>query len=265
MAKRDIKIGPAGLGPVKTATEVLEQYHEKGLTECELAFTYQVYIKDPEDAKEIGKRAKELGINLTIHAPYFVNLNSDKKETIEASKQRILRCVERGHQLGATKVVFHPGYYGKDRSEEGKKKAYENVKKAVKEMEEKRKEQGWTTKLAPEVMGKINVFGSPEEISQLVEDTGCSFCIDFAHLLAREGKVDYEKIAKLFPWKDWHVHFSGIVYGEKGEKHHKNLEDGQWEELLKNIPENKKVTIACESPDLVGDAEKGVKALGKLD
>jgi endonuclease IV len=45
-------------------------------------------------------------------------------------------------------------------------------------------------------MGKINVFGSVEEISDLVKETGCSFCIDFAHILARDKKIDYVKIEK---------------------------------------------------------------------
>ena len=71
-------------------------------------------------------------------------------------------------------------------------------------------------------MGKINVFGSVEEISLLVKETDCSFCLDFAHILARDKKIDMKKIEKLFPEKEWHAHYSGIEYGEKGER---NTED----------------------------------------
>ena len=42
--------GPAGLGPVKTAEKVLEEYAKLGLKACEIAFTYSVYIKNDEDA-----------------------------------------------------------------------------------------------------------------------------------------------------------------------------------------------------------------------
>ncbi|MDP3758610.1 MAG: endonuclease IV, partial [Candidatus Daviesbacteria bacterium] len=85
-----IKFGPAGLGSVADAEKVLEQYKKLGFKICEIAFTYSAYIKDKKDAKRIGEKAKELGIELTIHAPYFINLNSSEKEKVEASKKRIL-------------------------------------------------------------------------------------------------------------------------------------------------------------------------------
>ena len=113
-------------------------------------------------------------------------------------------------------------------------------------------------------MGKVNVFGSPEEISQLVKDTGCDFCIDFAHILAREKKVDYTKIKKLFPQESWHCHFSGIVYGEKGEKHHKSTEKEDWKNLLENLPKDKEISIVCESPTLIEDSIEGMKIYEKL-
>src|SRR3989344_267899 len=123
-----IKCGPAGLGPTKTAFAVLEKYHELGIRACEIAFTYSVYIK-ADDAISIGNKAKELGIDLSIHAPYFVNLNSSEEVKIENTKKRILHCCEIGHLLGAKIVVFHPGYYGA-----AKEKAYENIKKGVIEL-----------------------------------------------------------------------------------------------------------------------------------
>ena len=119
-----IKFGPAGLGPVANAEKVLGQYKKFGFKICEIAFTYSVYIKK-DDAERIGKKAKELGIDLSIHAPYFINLNSLEKEKVEASKKRILKCCEIGEELGVKRVVFHPGYYGKMSREE----TYENIKK----------------------------------------------------------------------------------------------------------------------------------------
>lgn len=253
-----IKFGPAGLGPVKTAEEVLEKYSSLGLKACEIAFTYSVYIK-PEDAVRIGKKAKELDISLSIHAPYFVNLNSDDPKKREATKYRILKCCEIGELLGAKRVVFHPGYYGEDREE-----CYQNVKKGIIELMNEVKKKGWNIKLAPETMGKVNVFGSVEEISRLVKETGCSFCIDYAHILARDKKVDYEKVERLFPGKEWHLHFSGIVYGEKGEKNHISTGKKEWVELLKKLPNNKEIIIINESPTLVEDSVEGLKLSKKI-
>src|SRR3989344_6212551 len=176
--------GPAGLGPVKTAVQVLEQYHKLGLRACEIAFTYSAYIK-PSECVVIRDKANELGIELSIHAQYFVNLNSSEKEKREATKKRILQCCEIGELLAAKVVVFHPGHYTHNKED-----SYQTIKKGVKEIMEEIKKRGWKKKKAPETMGKINVFGSMEEISWFAKETGCSFCIDFAHILARDKKID---------------------------------------------------------------------------
>ncbi len=253
-----IIFGPAGLGPVKTAVQVLEMYAKKGLKACEIAFTYSVYIK-PGQTKEIREAAEKYGISLSIHAPYYVNLNSSEKVKREASKERILKCCEIGEMLGAKTVVFHPGYYGKNKDE-----SYGIIKDEIKEMMEYIKKKGWKIQIAPETMGKVNVFGGLDEISALVRDTGCSFCIDFAHLLARDKKVDYSAVEKAFPGKIWHVHFSGIVYGDKGEKHHKTTEKSEWTQLLNNLPKDKEIVIVNESPTMIEDSIEGMRLYQKF-
>jgi deoxyribonuclease-4 len=249
-----IKFGPAGLGPIKTAEQVLENYAKQGLKACEIAFTYGPYIKNKEDAVRIGNKAKELGIDLSIHAPYYVNLNSEENATREASKKRILDCCKIGELLQAKTVVFHPGYYGYKKQE-----AYDNIKKGILDILNYIDKKKWNIQIAPETMGKVNVFGSIEEISQLVKDTGCSFCIDFAHILARDKFVDYEKVKKLFPGKNWHCHFSGIIYNEKGERSHKTTLKEEWKDLLKNLPKDKNIIIINESPTMLEDSIEGLK------
>lgn len=254
-----IKLGPSGLGPVKDAIANLEEYFRLGISACEIAFTYGVYIKEEEDAILIGKKAKELGISLSIHAPYWINLNSLEKAKIEKSKYYILDCLRVGSLLGATNVVFHAGFYGKDTRE----KTYESIKNNIIEILNESKKRGYTCQLAPETMGKVNVFGSVEEISNLVKDTGCSFCIDFAHILAREKDYCFEKVKTLFPQKKWHIHFSGIEYGEKGEKRHLKMEQSDWKTLFSNLPGEKDFNIICESPDQVTDAVLGLDLIKK--
>jgi len=255
----EIIFGPAGLGPVKSALETLENYFKLGLRACEIAFTYSVYIK-PNECETIKNKARELGIELSIHAPYWLNLNSESQEKRENTKKRILQCCEIGELLGAKVVVFHPGYYGKYKKEE----VYETIKKEIMEMMQVIKNKKWKIKIAPEIMGKINVFGSIEEISLLAKETNCSFCIDFAHILARYKKVDYKKIKEAFPQKEWHVHFSGIVYGEKGERYHTTTKREDWINLLKNLPTDRKIRIINESPNLVNDSVEGAKIYKEL-
>lgn len=248
-----IIFGPAGLGSVKTAPAVLEALSKKGLKACEIAFVHGPYIK-PDSTAPIKAAAEKYGISLSIHAPYYVNLGSDDKIIREASKERILKCCEIGEMLGAKTVVFHPGYYGKD-----KEKTYDVIKKQIEDMLVNVKKKGWKIQLAPEIMGKTSVFGSLEEVSRLAKETGSFFCIDFAHLLARDKKVDYAAVEKAFPQKRWHVHFSGIIYGEKGEKSHKPTESQEWKELLKNLPSDREIVIINESPSMVDDSIDGLK------
>ena len=251
-----IKFGPAGLGSVEDAISNLEEFHQLGLKACEISFTYGPYIKNEKDALKIGKIARKLGIYLSIHAPYFVNLNSKDDEKIENSKKRILKCCEVGSWLGVKKVIFHPGFYsGMDSV-----KASVKIKESIIEMREIIKREKWDIKLCPEVMGKVNVFGSIDEIADLVRDTGCGFCIDIAHILARYGKYKFDEIEKAFPQKKWHVHFSGIEYGEKGEKKHLVTPVEDWEKILKFLKGlDKDVVLICESPDPIVDSVVGKK------
>jgi deoxyribonuclease-4 len=253
-----ISLGPAGLGPVKSASSVLEHYYTRGFRACEIAFTRGPYIKTENDARSIGAKVAELGIALSIHAPYFVNLGSEEESKRVASVNRILECCKIGSWLGAHTVVFHPGYYQKN-----KESTYTPIKESIRYMQEMCNKQNWNIRLAPETMGKVNVFGSVEEIAKLVRETGCSFCIDFAHILARDKHVDYDKIMRLFPQKQWHVHFSGIVYGDKGEKHHKPTETLEWKELFANLPKNKEITLVNESPTMIEDCIEGIKIAKK--
>lgn len=248
-----LSIGPAGLGPVKTALATLESYHAKGFRACEIAFTYGAYIKKEEDARAIGARARELGIALSIHASYFVNLASEDAVKRAATHARILECCKVGNWLGAHRVVVHPGYYGKD-----KEASYQTIKKGVEAVMHEIARNRWTILLAPETMGKVNVFGSLDEIARLVRETGCSFCLDFAHMLARDKKVDYARVAELFPGKSWHVHFSGIAYGDKGEKHHIPTEKKAWKELFAHLPHDKAITLVNESPTMIEDCIEGI-------
>lgn len=254
-----IRFGPAGLGSVKDAISNLEEYHKLGLRACEIAFTYGVYIKNEKEAREIGQAARKLDIKLSIHSPYFVNLNSKEKKKLEASKKRIIDCCKVADWLGAEIVVFHPGYYGKM----DKETSFLNIKESVMEMLAEIKRNKWHVKIAAETMGKVNVFGTLDEILRLVKETSCSFCIDFAHLFARSnGKMGYnEMYEKVSHFPELHCHFSGIEFSDKGERHHKLTSRDELKKLISILPKNKNITIINESPNPVSDSALGIKIL----
>lgn len=263
-----IIFGPSGLGGVKEAVSNLNEYAKKGLKACEIAFTYGVYI-NKDEAIEIGNAAKNLGIILRIHSSYYVNLNSDDEKKISATKLRILKCCEIGDYLQAEAVIFHPGYYNKSKKaeKEMKEESFQKIKNGILDMLETIKKNKWNIEICAETMGKKNVFGSIEEVSRLVKETHCGFCIDFAHILARYGERRFEDIKKAFPQKKWQCHFSGIVYGDKGEKHHKKTPEEEWKKLLKFLKEecsDKDIVIINESPLPVEDSIEGLGIYNKL-
>jgi deoxyribonuclease IV len=265
----ELRIGPSGLGGKNEAIANLERYAKLGLKVCELAFTYSVYL-DKKSAEIIGKRAKELDISLSIHAPYFVNLNSNEQAKIEATEKRILSCCEIGHALSAgdstskTSIVFHPGYYGDDRI-----LALKTIKERIGALQEIVDKEKWNVVLCPELMGKINVFGSIDEIAEIVKEVGCGCCIDFAHVWARsQGDNKFAEIEKAFgKMEKWHCHFSGIIYTDKGEKEHRHTEPAEWKNLfnfLKKLKSVKKIDIVCEAPDPASDAKEGLEISKKI-
>lgn len=253
-----VHFGPSGLGGVKDAVENLERYNGDGIDACEVAFTYGIYIKKNEDASRIGQAAKKLGIQLSVHAPYYINFTSMDSGVVKASKKRILDCCEKAHYLGAKYVVFHAAYYLELSAEE----CYKMVKKVIIELNEIIKKNKWNVKLAPETTGKPSQFGSLDELLRLSRETGCSFCIDFAHLLAREGKIDYDSVfSKLKKFPHLHCHFSGIVFGDKGELRHVVTGEKDIKKLLGFVKKHhvKDITIINESPYPVNDSVKAIK------
>jgi deoxyribonuclease-4 len=227
----------------------------------EVEFTYGVRMS-MDAAREVGALAKAKGISLSVHAPYYINLASDEKEKIVASKRRILDSCERAAAFGARSVVFHAGFYQKKTAEQ----TYALIKKAILEIQKKISKNKWKVKLCPEVTGKPSQFGSVEELLKLKKETGCGICVDFAHLYARQqGDIDYSQILKKLPRK-FHAHFSGIEYGPKGERKHLKTTKKFFEPLAQALLKTKRdITLICESPQPYRDAAMMKRVLNTFD
>lgn len=253
-----IRLGPAGAATVGNI-ERIKEASRLGLHALEVEFTYGVRM-EVKLAKEVGKVAKEEKIELSVHAPYYVNLASLEKEKARVSMKRVIDSCERGHYFawkGKVPIVFHAAYYMKRDPEV----VYDIVRDAILEMQEVIEEKKWKVVLCPETTGKKTQFGDIDELLRLSKETGCGLCVDFAHLLAREGKIDYDSVMKkLKGLKHVHAHFSGIEYGPKGERRHKLTAVKDMKELVKYLKKYKiDVTIINESPDPFGDSVKMAK------
>lgn len=252
-----ILIGPAGTGG--DSLHGLDFIKKKGLDAVEIEFVRGVKMSN-DLAKEVGEKAKKLDLHLSVHAPYYVNLGSEDSVKRKASMKRILDSCERGHYLGAKKIVFHPGYYLKDRE-----KTFEVISNSISHMMSTIDSKGWNVSLAPETMGKVNVFGSLKEIMKLHRETGCSYCIDYAHLYARDnGKIDFDEVNSHLSG-NVQAHFSGINFTDKGEQSHKLTNMRQAGDLLRSLKKHKlSAVIINESPDPVGDAVKMMRLRNHL-
>ena len=254
-----IRIGPAGsggLGNLKGVSKVAGM----DLDCMEVAFTYGVRM-DLKTAKDVGALAKKKGIVLSVHAPYYINLASDEKDKFAASKKRILDLCERAHAMGAKNVVFHAGFYQKRTPEE----TYRLIKKALMDLQDLISRRKWRVKLCPEITGKPSQFGSLEELLQLKKETGCGITVDFSHLYARhQGDIDFGRILEKLP-KKFHAHFSGIEYGDKGErKHLRTTEEFFLPLAVELVRRDLDITVISESPEPYEDAAMMKKVVQTL-
>ncbi|NIO23024.1 MAG: TIM barrel protein [Candidatus Aenigmarchaeota archaeon] len=261
-----IYLGPAG-SPARSTLEGVAKVKELGLHCMEVQFTHGIKM-GLDLAKEIGKERERVGIELSVHAPYYINLASKDPKKIKESEQRILDSCERAHHMGAKNVVFHPAYFGgKDRES-----IYKIAKEHILDMMGTVENRKWDVLISPETTGKHSALGSLEETIRLSKETGCSLCVDFAHLFARNyGRMDFsgifEKLRTLRK-KHLHSHFSGIEYTAKGEKNHLNMDHSpDFRKFAKVLFKQKwldSITIISESPITWKDSLKMKDSLAKL-
>ena len=264
-----IRLGPAGV-PIsckkRDSISGIKRVAELGLNAMEIEFVRGVHMS-VQTAKEVGKTAKDYRIELSCHAPYYVNLLSKDRSIVSASKKRILDTLERGHHMGAVMSAVHTGYYGKYSKEE----AMKVVVRECRDILAKRKKKGWKTRLGLEVGGKLSAFASLEELIKLHNKLpGCVPVIDFAHIYARnQGKIDYSDVLKKMKKagiRHVHSHFSNISYTKKGERSHLPMgKKPPFRPLAKEILKKKmNITIISESPVLEKDSLKMKKIFESL-
>ena len=266
-ASNKLLFGTAGVpksSPSSSTLAGIQRIAQLGLDCLEIEFVKGLKMGS-DLAQQIREAAKELNVSLSIHAPYYVNLNSPEEGKRLASQERLLSSARMAEKCGAESIIFHPGYYGRDDPE----KAHNTIKKGLKDVVSLLKSDRNPVILRPETMGKKSQFGSLEEILFLCRDIdGLLPCIDFSHIHARQGKMNsYHEFYRIIKKtekklgneaiKKMHIHISGIEYNKKGELKHLNLQDSDfhyddWITALKDYGVEGR--IICESPNLEGDA-----------
>ncbi|OGO10449.1 MAG: hypothetical protein A2Y93_04935 [Chloroflexi bacterium RBG_13_68_17] len=243
----------------------VQRLAELDLTAFELGWVQSVRVKE-ETCLAIRQAASEAGVHISVHAPYYINLNAGPDEWPK-SRKRLMDAAHYGNLAGATDIVFHPGSYFGQPPEQVLELAVRRLRDCVTEL---RAADNPAT-LRPETMGKGAMIGSLDDVIQMAREIeGVAPCIDFAHLHARTGDgslnsydewiVVLRQIRKdlgAAALKHLHCHLSGIEYGPKGERNHLRLTESDLDlpGLFRALADMKcQGRILCESPVLEDDA-----------
>ena len=235
-----IKFGPSGncesfYAEGYSHTEESAAFVKKRGLDCfEYSFGRGVRMSE-EKAISIGEAFAKEEIEISAHAPYFVNFANPDDEMAAKSYGYVLDSGKMLKLMGGKRVVFHPAAQGKASREEAVSLTEERLKILrdyiyLNDMQD--------MKFCPETMGKLAQIGTVEEITRFCKiDPVYVPCIDFGHINAREqgslktvvdyksrleymiGELGFEKM------KHFHMHFSKIMYSAKGEIKHLTFED----------------------------------------
>lgn len=215
-----------------------------------------------EAAKKLGNRAKEEGVALSVHAPYYISLSSTEAEKRDKSINYILKTLEVAKAMGAKRIVVHSGTAGSITRREAMELAKDTLVRSL----DAAKSAGFGDILiCPETMGKVKQLGTVEEVAELCSlDERLLPTIDFGHINSMslgglKTMADFEKVfdvlqKRLGGWRatNFHAHYSRIEYTNAGEKKHHRFDERQYEPEFEPIAEiiakrGLSPTIICES------------------
>ena len=235
-----IQFGPSGnsqsfFDEGHTHTEEAARYvKERGLDCFEYSFGRGIMLGESK-AISIGEAFREQGVEISVHAPYFINFANPDDEMAAKSYNYVLGSAKALKPMGGNRVVFHPASQGKDTRETAVLRTVERLKVLrdyiyLNDMQ--------NLLFCPETMGKTAQIGTVEEIVTFCKiDPVYTPCVDFGHVNARgQGCLktadDYRRLLEYMiaelgyeRMKNFHVHFSKIMYGAKGEIKHLTFAD----------------------------------------
>jgi len=207
---------------------------KRGLDCFEYSFGRGGRMSEDKDIS-IGEAFAEAGEEISVHAPYFINVAYPEDEMAAKSYGYVLDSAKMVKLMGGKRVVFHPAAQGKVSREEAVALTEERLKILrdyiyLNDMQD--------LIFCPETMGKLAQIGTLDEVVRFCKiDPVYTPCVDFGHINAREqgslrtvedyktrlqymiDELGYERV------KHFHVHFSKIMYSAKGEVKHLTFKD----------------------------------------
>ncbi len=218
--------------------------------------------KDYADLQQTRDLGRALDVDLTLHAPYYVDFFGSQESRARSVRQ-IQWASVLAEGLGARLTLTHLGFYGPgDRAD-----SIQELSEIVEEL------SGWLVKYAKgalrlgiEPSGHPDVFGSRTEVLDLVHRVkGLVPVLNLPHLAARE-RTNFDEVDELKPVVDefvrasggnLYLNFSGVEFYGPGEFRLTPIKRGQvrFDSLAEILSERDyDVTVISSSPLLEHDA-----------
>jgi deoxyribonuclease IV len=262
-----LRFGTAGI-PLSTTrpgtVHGIRRARELGLECLEMSWGNGVRMSG-ETADRIHEARLECGLELTAHAPYYVNL-CGAEDVVERSMARLIEAGVQAGRCGAASFCFHPGWYGGQTPAVAGRRVAARLRELTREL----RRRGAALDARPETTGKPSQVGTLDEtLAWSAAVPGIRPCIDFSHLYARhQGAFNrHEDFLALLgrvsarlgrgALSRLHVHVSGIEFGPGGERRHVPLLQSKfrWRDLLRALHEVRASGwVICETPAMEEDA-----------
>ena len=255
----DIRFGPHYIPEREDPAAAIAWLAEHGYDACEVDFEGGFWM-DRELAAELGERARDADILLSVHAPLFAFVGRPERDKKHRMAVGMLdHTAGLAKACGAEVVVVHPGFlFGREREE-----AIDAVVEQLAEVRERLEGKDRAVPFGIEVMGRVAELGSLDDVVAIASRLDwVRPVIDFAHLHATSdgGYTTTEPFAAalaaadaaLEPGAPFHIHFSDIAYANRNEKNHLPYGEGTLRadplaEALAGF--DRPATVIGESPD----------------
>ena len=244
-----------------SSTDAPKWLSDQGLNAYEYSFGRGINISN-EKANAIGELGKAFGVEISVHAPYYINFSNPSDEMAEKSYGYVLRSCQKVREFYGKRVVFHPSTVGKMTRKEAVELTQKRMEVLARLIVENKMDD---CIFCPETMGKINQIGDVEEVTEFCKTADFFIpTIDFGHINARtygslKTAEDYEQIVThlintlgMERASKIHIHFSKIEYSNGGEVRHLTFADTvfgpEFEPLAKILKKYKlEPVVICES------------------
>lgn len=235
---------------------------DKGIEIFEYSFGRGVNMSETT-AELISKAFGKNNVELSVHAPYYINMANTDRDMIIKSCGYIINSIIMASFMGASRIIVHPASQGKLSRLEAKRLMLDNIKQLSELISNNEYPQDIL--ICWETMGKVGQMGTVDEILDICNlDDRYYPCVDFGHINAREqgilnkaGKYNtiLEKLRDniaIDKFINMHIHFSKIQFSSKGEVRHLTFEDQiygpEFEPLMEGLVKySMQPYIICES------------------